>query len=69
MKAFVLTIKDIEQSQQAADRCIKSGKTHGIDVQKHNIDVHCLFKASFHQLFLESAELFNARNLKNNVSV
>ena len=35
MKAFVLTIKDIEQSQQAADRCIKSGKTHGIDVQKH----------------------------------
>ncbi len=35
MKAFVLTIEDIEQSQQAAHRCIESGKTHGVNVQKH----------------------------------
>ena len=35
MKSFVITIEDIEQSQQAADRCIKSGKTHSVDVQKH----------------------------------
>ena len=35
MKAFVLTIEDIEQSQQAAHRCIKTGKAHGVDIQKH----------------------------------
>ena len=35
MKAFVLTIKDLQESQQAAERCIESGLRHGVNVKKH----------------------------------
>jgi len=35
MKAFVLTIKNLEESNQAADRCIKSASTFGYKVEKH----------------------------------
>ena len=35
MKAFVITIKNIEQSVQAAQRCIKSGKDHGLPIEMY----------------------------------
>ena len=35
-----------------------------IDGSKHR-DFRCISNASFHQLLLESADLLNARNLKN----
>ena len=35
MKSFVITIKEIEQSQQAAERCIKTGKAHSVIIEKH----------------------------------
>jgi len=34
MKAFVITIKDHEKSEQVADRCIQSAKKFGVDVVK-----------------------------------
>ena len=34
MKNYVITIKDIDRSDQAAERCIKSGKRNGIDIEK-----------------------------------
>ena len=34
MKSFVITIMDNERSVQVADRCIKSGKKFGIDIEK-----------------------------------
>ena len=34
MKAFVLTIKDLDESEQAADRCIKSAAKLGCTVEK-----------------------------------
>jgi GR25 family glycosyltransferase involved in LPS biosynthesis len=34
MKSFVITIEDNEKSQQAADRCIASGRRYGINVEK-----------------------------------
>jgi len=34
MKAFVITIKDHEKSEQVADRCIQSAKDYGLDVVK-----------------------------------
>jgi GR25 family glycosyltransferase involved in LPS biosynthesis len=33
MKHYVITVMDIEQSVQAAERCIRSGKKHGIDIE------------------------------------
>lgn len=35
MKAFVITIKDNEKSVAVAQRCIDSGKVHGLDVEMH----------------------------------
>lgn len=35
MKAFVITIKDNEQSMQVAERCIKSAAKHGLEVEHH----------------------------------
>ena len=35
MQGYVITIKDNERSVQAAKRCIKSGKTYGIDIEMH----------------------------------
>lgn len=32
MKSFVITIKDLPQSVQAAKKCIRSGNRHGIDI-------------------------------------
>ena len=34
MKAFVITI-DIPESQEVAEKCISSGKTYGVDVEKY----------------------------------
>lgn len=34
MKSFVITIRDLEESQQCADRCIKSAKNHNLVVEK-----------------------------------
>ena len=34
MKAFVITI-DLPESEEAADKCIASGKTYGVQVEKH----------------------------------
>lgn len=34
MKSFVITIEDNLQSQQAADRCISSGRRYGVNVEK-----------------------------------
>jgi len=34
MKAYVITIETMEESVQAAERCIKSAKRYGVDVQK-----------------------------------
>jgi len=34
MKAFVITIESIEKSIQAANRCIKSGKKYGFEIEK-----------------------------------
>lgn len=34
MKAFVITIESIEKSVQAANRCIKSGKKYGFEIEK-----------------------------------
>lgn len=36
MKNYVITIEDLEQSVQTANRCIKSAKKFGLDVQKWN---------------------------------
>ena len=33
MKAFVITIENHEQSQQAASRCVKSGAKHGVTIE------------------------------------
>jgi GR25 family glycosyltransferase involved in LPS biosynthesis len=33
MRHYVITVIDIEQSVQAAKRCIRSGKKHGIDIE------------------------------------
>jgi GR25 family glycosyltransferase involved in LPS biosynthesis len=33
MKAFVITVKDIPESVQCAERCIKSAAEHGLDVE------------------------------------
>jgi len=33
MKAFVITITDMEESVQVAERCIRTGKKYGIDVE------------------------------------
>ena len=33
MKAFVITIMDLPQSVGAAERCIKTGKKHGVEVE------------------------------------
>ena len=35
MKAFVITVKGNDKSEQVADRCIKSGNKFAVDVQKH----------------------------------
>ena len=35
MKAFVITVKDNEKSEEAADRCIKSAARFGIEAEKH----------------------------------
>lgn len=41
MKGFVITLKDHSYSEQSANRCIESGKKHGIAVEKwHGIDKH-----------------------------
>ena len=34
------------------------------DAEEH-MDFQCIFNASFHQLFFEPADIFNARNLKS----
>ena len=34
MKAFVITI-DLPESDEAANKCISSGKTYGVEVEKH----------------------------------
>jgi len=44
MKAFVITVKDNEHSEVAADRCIKSAARYDLEVEKyygynHNDDV------------------------------
>lgn len=36
MKAFVIAIPQHEKSQGAADRCIASGKRHGVEIDKFN---------------------------------
>ena len=33
MKNFIITIKDIERSEQTARRCIKSGIRHGMNIE------------------------------------
>lgn len=33
MKHYVITIQEIDQSRQAAQRCIRTGKQHGIDIE------------------------------------
>ena len=33
-KAYVITILDNERSVQVAERCIKSGKKHGLEIEK-----------------------------------
>lgn len=35
MKAYVITIESLPQSVDAAERCIKSGKKYGVDVEVH----------------------------------
>lgn len=34
MKAFVIRLKGIESSESLADECVKTGKDHGIDIEK-----------------------------------
>ena len=34
MKAFVITIDGMEESEQCAARCIKSGKKYGVEIEK-----------------------------------
>ena len=34
-KAFVICIESIEESMQAAERCIRSGSRSGMGVEKH----------------------------------
>lgn len=34
MKSYVITVMDIEQSVQAADRCIRSGKKFNVEIEK-----------------------------------
>lgn len=33
MKCFVITIEDLPESVECADRCVKSGKKYGLDIQ------------------------------------
>ena len=34
MKSFVITIESLEKSVQAANRCIKSGKKYGFEIER-----------------------------------
>ncbi len=36
MKNFIITIKDIERSEQTARRCIKSGMRHGMNIDTYD---------------------------------
>ena len=36
MKAFVITIEDNERSVKYAQRCIESGKKHGLEIKQFN---------------------------------
>jgi GR25 family glycosyltransferase involved in LPS biosynthesis len=33
MKAYVITIRDLKESQEVADRCVTTGKAFGVDVE------------------------------------
>ena len=36
MRAFVITIEDNERSVKYAQRCIESGKKHGLEIKQFN---------------------------------
>jgi hypothetical protein len=47
MKAFVIAIPNHEKSQEAADRCIESGKRYGIEISKFDAitpDTHDIYE-------------------------